>query len=96
MPLSSFSKTLQNILSFLPGTYATSLFRNHSLNGPFREMLRLNIPVDVIDELKKAFDCKISFFGSDVTIDMMYTILVSSIITLTIIFIIMNKYKKKK
>ncbi len=53
MPLSSFSKSLQNILSFLPGTYATSLFRNHSLNGPFREMLRLNIPVDVIYELKK-------------------------------------------
>ena len=70
---------LQNILSFLPGTYATSLFRNHSLNGPFREMLRLNIPVDVIDELKKAFDCKISFFDNNVTISTMYIILISSI-----------------
>ena len=92
MPLSS----LQNILSFLPGTYATSLFRNHSLNGPFREMLRLNIPVDVIDELKKAFDCKISFFDNNVTIRTMYIILISSIIILTTIFIIMNKYKKQK
>ena len=96
MPLSSFSKSLQNILSFLPGTYATSLFRNHSLNGPFREMLRLNIPVDVIDELKKAFDCKISFFDNNVTISTMYIILISSIIILTTIFIIMNKYKKQK
>lgn len=95
MPLSSFSKSLQNILSFLPGTYATSLFRNHSLNGPFREMLRLNIPVDVIDELKKAFDCKISFYDNNVTISTMYIILISSIIILTTIFIIMNKYKKQ-
>ena len=80
----------------LPGTYATSLFRNHSLNGPFREMLRLNIPVDVIDELKKAFDCKILFFDNNVTISTMYIILISSIIILTTIFIIMNKYKKQK
>ena len=96
MPLSSFSKSLQNILSFLPGTYATSLFRNHSLNGPFREMIRLNIPIDVINELKKALDCKIIFSGKTVSISMMYIILISSIIILTIIFSIMNKYKKKK
>lgn len=96
MPLSSFSKSLQNILSFLPGTYATSLFRNHSLNGSFREMIRLNIPIDVINELKKAFDCKIIFLDKTVSINMMYIILISSIIILTIIFIIMNKYKKKK
>lgn len=96
MPLSSFSKSLQNILSFLPGTYATSLFRNHSLNGPFREMLRLNIPVDVIEKLKKAFDCKIYFFDNNITIGTMYIILSSSIVILATVFIIMNKYKKQK
>lgn len=96
MPLSSFSKGLQTVLSFLPGTYATSLFRNHSLAGPFREMAKLNIPANAIEEIKKAFDCKISFLGNNVSIGMMYLILVLSIIILTLIFIIMNKYKKQK
>ena len=31
MPISSFGVGLQKFLSFLPGTYATSLIRNHSL-----------------------------------------------------------------
>ena len=96
MPLSSFSKGLQTVLSFLPGTYATSLFRNHTLDGPFREMARMNIPASAIEEIKKAFDCKISFLGNDVSIGMMYLILVLSIVILTAIFIAMSKYKKQK
>ena len=96
MPLSSFSKSLQTALSFLPCTYATSLFRNHTLDGPFREMARMNIPASAIEEIKKAFDCKISFLGNDVSIGMMYLILVLSIVILTAIFIAMSKYKKQK
>lgn len=96
MPISSFGTTLQKILSFLPGTYATSLLRNHSLNGPFREMIQLNIPTDVIEELKKAFDCKLSFFDNNVSINTMYIILISSIILLMLIFSLMNKQCKKK
>ncbi|MBQ4053711.1 MAG: ABC transporter permease, partial [Clostridia bacterium] len=30
MPISSFSNGLQKVISFLPGTYGTSLFRNHA------------------------------------------------------------------
>lgn len=96
MPISSFGTSLQKILSFLPGTYATSLFRNHSLNGSFREMIRLNIPNDVINELKNAFDCKIYFFNNSVSLSTMYIILILSIIILTIIFILMNLHKKQK
>ena len=36
MPLSNFSKGLQNVLSFLPGTYGTSLFRNHCMQGALK------------------------------------------------------------
>lgn len=94
MPISSFNQTLQKILSFLPSTYATSLFRNHSLNGPFREMNRLNIPINIINEIKKGLDCKIIFFDNNVTIRIMYTILILSIIILTVLFILMNKRRK--
>ena len=96
MPISSFSPALQKVLSFLPGTYGTSLFRNHALNGPFREMAKLNVSTDIINEIKKAFDCKISFLGNNVSIGIMYIILITSVVVLTSIFIVMNKCKNKK
>ena len=38
MPISQFSKGLQRVISFLPGTYGTSLLRNHTLRGVFVEL----------------------------------------------------------
>ncbi len=38
MPISSFSKGLQNVVALLPGTYGTALMRNHAMNGPFAAM----------------------------------------------------------
>ena len=38
MPISQFSEGLQKVISFLPGTYGTSLLRNHALRGVFEEM----------------------------------------------------------
>ena len=38
MPISQFSEGLQKVISFLPGTYGTSLLRIHALRGVFREM----------------------------------------------------------
>ena len=35
MPISQFSEGLQKVLSVLPGTYGTSLLRNHALHGVF-------------------------------------------------------------
>ena len=37
MPISNFSQGLQDALMFLPGTYGTSLIRNHMLRGVFAE-----------------------------------------------------------
>ena len=44
MPISSFGTGLQKALSFLPGTYGTSLLRNHTLRGTFAEMQRHGLP----------------------------------------------------
>ena len=38
MPISSFGKGLQKIISFLPGTYGTSLIRNHTMQGALAEI----------------------------------------------------------
>ena len=95
MPISSFGKGLQKVLAFLPGTYGTSLLRNHSLAASFREMKNLSLPNELVDSLKKAFDCKINLFSTNIPISTMYIILLGSILALTTIFIIMNIYKKR-
>ena len=38
MPISSFSEGLQTVIKFLPGTYGTSLLRNHALGGVMKAM----------------------------------------------------------
>lgn len=95
MPISNFGITLQNILSFLPGTYGTSLIKNHSLNGAFRELSNQGVPSNFIEEIKKSIDCNISFFGNNVSIGSMYAIMIVSTLALLAIYILINFLRKK-
>ena len=52
MPISSFSKGLQNVVALLPGTYGTALMRNHAMNGPFAAMEAEGVPAAVIDAIR--------------------------------------------
>lgn len=56
MPISSFSDGLQKAISFLPGTYGTSLVRNHALGGVFAEMEEQGIPTAVVDGMRNAIE----------------------------------------
>ncbi len=94
MPISSFSEGLRNVLSFSPGTYATSLIRNHSLNGVFTEMENINLPAELINGIKDAVDCNIYFFDEKVSISVMYAVIGVTISILMVIYILMNKIKK--
>ncbi len=95
MPISSFGTGLQKVISFLPGTYGTSLVRNHALGGAFAEMERLNIPMEVINTLKDSVDCNVYFFGNVVNVPTMYGILTVTVLVLIGAYIIMNLLKKK-
>ena len=75
MPISSFGTGLQTVLGFLPGTYGTSLLRNHALAGVFREMTKQHYPADVIEKIKDSVDCNLYFFENKVSIGAMYGIL---------------------
>ncbi len=92
MPISSFSTGLQRALSFLPGTYGTSLLRNHALAGVYRQMSEIGFPDEVISGIKTSIDCNISFFGHSVDIGVMYLILVLSIIFLVGLYVILNRF----
>ena len=96
MPISSFATGLQKVLLFLPGTYGTSLVRNHSLSGVFAEMESQGIPTAVVDSLKASLDCSPKFFDWSVSIGMMYVILIVSIVVLLGAYILINMFKKRR
>lgn len=95
MPISYFSKDLQKVLSFLPGTYGTSLLRNHALEGVFKEMSSQGFPESVISEIKKSVDCNLYFNDKLVTINQMYAIMAVSVVVLIIVYILLNRFAKK-
>lgn len=96
MPISSFSDGLQKTILFLPGTYGTSLIRNHAMNGALKELQNLDIPSDTIKNLKDSLDCNLYFFGNSVSIVNMYIILIVTIIILLTIYILLNMFSEKR
>ena len=62
MPISSMSKAIQKITSFLPGTYGTGLFRNHFISGGLKELNSVGIPEKVTDLIANQVDANLYFF----------------------------------
>ena len=69
MPISNFSSGLQKVLSYLPGTYGTSLLKNHMLNGVYREMKDSGFPEEAITLIRDTLDCNPVFHGHVVTVN---------------------------
>lgn len=96
MPISSFSKALQNTLVFLPGTHGTSLLRNHALSGVFDAMLEDNIPQEAVDALRAVADCKLSFFGNEIERWVMFLVLIGAVVLLVTAFILVMVLSERK
>ena len=95
MPISSFGEGLQKVLSFLPGTYGTSLLRNHAMQGVLAEMGEQGVPTQIMESVRDSLDCNIYFFGERVEIPTMYLILVATIVLLIAVYVLMNKLRKR-
>ena len=80
MPVSSFSKGVQRVISFLPGSYGTSLLRNHTLRGVFAEMKNQGFPEQIVEAIKDSVDCNLYFFDYQVELGTMYLVLAGSIV----------------
>ena len=80
MPVSSFSEGVRRVISFLPGTYGTSLLRNHTLRGVFEEMEAQGFPEQIVEAIKDSVDCNLYFFDHKVGLVTMYLVLVGSIV----------------
>ena len=96
MPISEFGEGLQKVFSFLPGTYGTSLIRNHALNGVYKEMAAVGFPNEVIEGIKDSIDCTIYFFGEMVGIGAMYIIMAVSVVLLVAVYIAINMLRQKR
>ena len=96
MPISQFSPFLQDILSFLPGTYGTSLFRNHCINGVFKEMQASKLPSEIINGFKDSVDCNVYFFNNKVEIWVMYVFILIVNVALISLYILLNYLHNKK
>lgn len=95
MPISSFGDGLQKALAFLPGTYGTSLIRNHALNGVLTEVQDQGIPEEVVEEIRSSLDCNIQLLGDTVDIPQMYIILTATTAVLIGVYILLNALRNK-
>lgn len=104
MPIHSFGDGLQKVLSFLPGTYGTSLMRNHALNGTFNELADVITKsgasetdvTAIMNGIKEGIDCKLSFFGTEVSVPAMAVIVLCSTAVLIGVYVLINALKKKR
>lgn len=93
MPISQFSDGLQKVISFLPGTYGTSLLRNHALRGVFEEMGHQGFPAEVVEAIRDSVDCNLYFFGEKVQLNQMYLVLIVSVLLTIGIYVAMNVWQ---
>lgn len=90
MPISSFSDGLQKIISFLPGTYGTSLFRNHAMRGAIAELESVGVPTEAVDGLRDAIDCNIYFMDEAVSMGGMFAIVGVTVAVLLTAYVLIN------
>jgi len=90
MPISNFSEGLQKVISFLPGTYGTSLLRNHFLRGTFGEMIEQGFPEQLVEAIRDSVDCNIYFLDNKVEISAMYLVLIVTVTVLVGVYVLLN------
>lgn len=96
MPISQFGKGLQRFIMFLPGTYGTSLLRNHAMNGVFNEMKNTGFPNEVLSAIKDSVDCNLYFFDNKVSIGAMYAVLIGSTLLLILLYVLISALTVRK
>ena len=96
MPISQFGAVIRNTVAFLPGTYGTSLLRNHALAGAYRAMTAQGFPPEAIQGIRDTADCNLYFFGNQVQVWQSYLVLIGAIVLLTGGYILLNILSDKK
>lgn len=96
MPISAFGEGLRNTLMFLPGTYGTSLLKNHMMRGVFAEMEQTGFPPEVMTAIRDSVDANLYFFGRAVPTWVMLAVLTGSIVVFTGLFVLLHLLHRKR
>ena len=96
MPISNFGEGLQKAMSYLPGTYGTSLIKNHMLSGVFKEMETEVFPSAVVKGIADSLDCNPVFRGNIVEPSIMIVIMIVTIVVLGGIYLLITALPEKK
>ncbi len=97
MPISQFGSGLQKVLSFLPGTYATALIRNHYEEGILKALVNeCHFPQEIVNTMAQNFDINLFFFDNKVSLLSCYLVLGGSIVLFLGVYIALNLRKKAK
>lgn len=95
MPISQFSEPVRNFVSFIPGTYGTSLLRNHYMHGVLAE-LEPDLPQELMTGLRDGFDANLYFFGRRVEQWQMYVVVAGAAVLFLGIYVVLNVVKNRK
>jgi len=96
MPISQFPEGLQRVISFLPGTYGTSLLRNHAMRGALEAMKEEGVPQEIVELIRDSIDCNLYFFDTKVEEWVMFAILGGSVALLLAVYILLNLRRAKQ
>ncbi len=96
MPISSFSKGLQNFLCMLPGTYSVGILRNHYMAGYVSALSEAGVPSEALNSVKDRFDANLYIFGNNVPLGAMYGILLGACAVLLAVYIAIVFVKNKR
>lgn len=97
MPISQCGKGLQSVISFFPGTYGTSLIRNHTMRGVYNALENeTSAPDKMIEEVQKSFDYNVYFFDNLVSGTSKTVVLSVSIAVLIIAYVILDMMRHRK
>lgn len=95
MPISQFADGIQKFVSFVPGTYGTVLLRNHFMHGAIAELTK-DLPAEMTEELRRAFDNTIFFFDNEVSVGAQYAVLFGSSAVILLLYVLTSYLRKKK
>ena len=95
MPISQMGESFRDFVMFIPGTYATGLFRNHYMNSVLSEFSK-KLPDEAITAIRDSFDMNMYFFDNKVGVPTMYIVVIASIVILLATYILVTKLRKEK
>lgn len=90
MPIDSLASAIGATLSFLPGTYGTSLLHEHFMGGAIDKICK-DLPGGEIyaQKTREGFDCVIDFFGNAVPEWACYLILSVTVVCLIVLYVLL-------